>query len=107
VQTDVVYVVVSCAARIQSTIGDAPRDEPTGDEQHVGRRDLVERVRQIELEQIALVGERPFPVGAHDHVDSGDVREHGVRADGVEGGEPGVEADGDLHVGGPFRKPAC
>ena len=69
-------------------------------------RDLVERVHQIEVEQLALVGEPPLPVGAHDDVGSGDVREHRVRADGVEGGEPGIQADGDLHVGAPFRKPA-
>ena len=86
--------------------GETPRDEPARDEQHVGRRYLVERVRQIEMQQIALVGEHALPVGAHDDIGAGDAREYRVRADGVEGGEPGVEADGDLHVGAPFRKPA-
>ena len=71
--TDVVYVVV------------------------VGCRHLGEGVLNPQVQQSVVVVERTPPLGAEHDIGAGDVGEDLVGANRVERGEPGVEADCDLH----------
>ncbi len=73
-------------------------DDPAGDQEHVGVRHLVEGVLDVEDEEPVVVGEEALLLRADDDLRAGEEAEHLVRADGVEGGELGVEADGDLHA---------
>ena len=77
--------------------GEAPGDEAAGDHGEVGGAHLIEGVLDVEVHQAVVVGQAPALGGAHDDVDAGDVGQDLVRADGVEHGEAGIEAEGNLH----------
>lgn len=76
-------------------------DHAAGDQDHIRRRDLVEGVGDVEAQQTHVVGQLTPAFGADHHFGVGQLYQHLVRTDGIERGEPGIQADGDLHAGAP------
>ena len=101
--TEVVWCVVSWAVRIQSTIGPAVAGHLAGDDARrargarpgSARRRTCGRCRSTSSPLSS--GSGPVCSAQTTTSSAGQVGEDLVRADGVEGGELGVEADGDLH----------
>jgi hypothetical protein len=75
-----------------------PGDDAAGDEQHVRVWQLVERRVRAHLEEAGFVRHRSGLRGDERDLGAGERGEHLERPEGIEGGEPFVEPDGDAHV---------
>jgi hypothetical protein len=77
--------------------GEAAGDPAPGHEEDVGGGDVGEGGLDPDGHEAVVVGDGAGLGRAQHDLEAGPVGQHLVRADEVEGGEPRVQADGDLH----------
>lgn len=80
-------------------LGELAGDETPGNQEEVGRFHVGEGVLDVEVDQPVVVAEAATLGRTDDDLVVGKLAQHLVGPDGVEQGESGVEADGDLHGG--------